>query len=349
LPSNAWKKQCSFADCIQDNLADSFYSSFIRLLPAGLAHQLAPFAITHMANRMPQDPPTWKPLEWKNLHFPNRLGIAGGVDKNAELLISWPRLGVGFIEVGTVTPYSQKANPGKILDRDWDNKNLWNKMGFPNHGSDEMYFNILRDQDSTKVPLFINIGKNRTTPNEYADNDYLYLAERFAELADALVINVSSPNTQGLRDLQASEALARLTQKVVKLASKTPVLVKLSPDLSEGALKESLKVCIQSGISGFILTNTTLSRPAHCPFPKEGGLSGKDLAELSKKSLRIAIETLGADRHKYLLVSTGGVLNPQDVAERLEMGADLVQTYSALVFHGPSFFRDVAATMMMRS
>jgi dihydroorotate dehydrogenase len=303
---------------------------------------------------MPAEPPTWKPLEWRNLSFPNRLGIAGGVDKNAELLLSWPRLGSGFIEVGTVTPYSQSANPGKILARDWDHKNLWNKMGFPNHGSDEVYFNILRDRGTARatrdglarLPLFINIGRNRTTPNEYADNDYLYLTERFAELADALVINVSSPNTQGLRDLQAAEALARLTQKVVRSAAKIPVLVKLSPDLSAEALQESLKVSVQSGVSGFILTNTTLLRPTGCPFPAAGGLSGKDLAELSKKSLRTAIETLGSERQKYLIISAGGVLTPQDVAERLEIGADLVQTYSALVFHGPSFFRDVAAWMM---
>lgn len=319
--------------------------SLVKYIPTGLAHQLAPFAISMAAQKLPTEAPVWKPFDWKNLYFPNRLGIAGGVDKNAELLTTWPRIGAGFIEVGTVTPYSQKSNRGKILDRDWKAQNLWNKMGFPNHGSDEIFFNILREQDSLKLPLFINIGKNRTTANEYAHNDYLFLTERFAEMADALVINVSSPNTQGLRDLQARQALSSLTQKVVSMAAKVPVLVKLSPDLSETALAESLEVCAESGISGFILTNTTLSRPTGCPFPNEGGLSGKDLAELSKKSLRTALRVLSADRQKYLLVSVGGVLTPQDVAERLEMGADLVQTYSALVFHGPTFFRDVATWM----
>src|SRR6185312_874353 len=316
--------------------------SLVQYLPAGLAHQLAPFVISLTANNYPPEAPVWKPLEWKNLYFPNRLGIAGGVDKNAELLTAWPRLGTGFIEVGTVTPYSQKANRGKILDRDWKAQNLWNKMGFPNHGSDEMYFNLLKEQDSLSVPLFVNIGKNRTTANEYAHNDYLYLTERFAEMADALVINVSSPNTQGLRDLQSRQALSNLTQKVVSLAAKVPVLVKLSPDLSDTALAESLEVCATNGVSGFILTNTTLSRPPSCSFPAEGGLSGKALAPLSQKALQTAARILGADRQKYLLVSVGGVLTPQDVAERLEMGADLVQTYSALVFHGPTFFRDVA-------
>lgn len=327
--------------------------SLVKYLPAGLAHQLAPFAISMAAQNFPAEAPVWKPFEWKNLSFPNRLGIAGGVDKNAELLTAWPRIGAGFIEVGTVTPYSQKANRGKILDRDWNAKNLWNKMGFPNHGSDEMFFNIFKESgysahvpcDSQKVPLFINIGKNRTTPNEYAHNDYLYLTERFAEMADALVVNVSSPNTQGLRDLQSRQSLSHLTQQVVKSALKVPVLVKLSPDLSEEALTESLEVCAGNGVSGFILTNTTLSRPQGCKFPAEGGLSGKDLATLSKKSLATALRVLGAERAKYLLVSVGGVLTPQDVAERLEMGADLVQTYSALVFHGPHFFRDVATWM----
>ena len=116
-----------------------------KYLPAAWAHRLAPLGLSYYASKMPDEVPVWSPFSWKGLHFPNRLGIAGGVDKNAEHLKVWQKLGVGFIEVGTVTPYAQGANPGKILDRDWNSKNLWNRMGFPNHGADEVYFNLMAE------------------------------------------------------------------------------------------------------------------------------------------------------------------------------------------------------------
>ncbi len=314
-------------------------------MAAGFVHQLAPLAIHYIASKMPETPPVWSPLDWKGLHFSNRLGIAGGVDKNASNIMDWPRLGAGFVEIGTITPYSQKANSGKILDRDWDGKNLWNKMGFPNHGADEIYFNLLNEKKNIRVPLFINIGKNRSRPNEEAEIDYLYLTDRFLPVADAFVVNVSSPNTSGLRALQGEEFLKKLTSTVVTKAGNKPVLVKLSPDMSNEDFENSLEICAVNGISGFILTNTTLYRPPGSKFPAEGGLSGKDLAELSKKHLKKAISFLAGHRDEFLLVSVGGVLSPSDVQERLEMGADLVQTYSGLVFHGPQFFRDTAALM----
>ncbi len=316
-----------------------------KYLPASLAHRLAPWGLSYYASKMPEQAPVWSPLTWKNLYFPNRLGIAGGVDKNAEHLKLWPRLGVGFIEVGTVTPYSQSANSGKILDRDWNAKNLWNRMGFPNHGADEVYFNLIAHKPEIKVPVFVNIGKNRSRPNEEAEVDYFYLADRFKNLADAFVINVSSPNTQGLRELQTPEFLMKLIFGVRERGGDKPVLVKLSPDMSEEQFQESIEASSQAGASGFILTNTTLSRPSDCEFPKEGGLSGKSLAELSKKHLKKAVQILGTKKSEFLLISVGGVLTAEDVKERLSLGADLVQTYSALVFEGPQFFRNTAARM----
>lgn len=313
-----------------------------KYLPASLAHRLAPIGVSFYSQKFSDRTPIWKPFTWKNLYFPNRLGLAGGVDKNGERLQEWARLGAGFIEIGTVTPYSQNANPGKIIDRDWNSRNLWNKMGFPNHGSEDVYFNLLSNRDGLKIPVFVNIGKNRSRPNEEAELDYLYLVRRFHPLADAFVINVSSPNTQGLRDLQGKDQLKSLTKKVTELAGEVPVFVKLSPDLSEHELKESIDACMQSNISGFTLTNTTLSRPNDSRFPKEGGLSGKNLSELSKKSLGLALQHLGSSRKNLLMTSVGGVLNFDDVKERLDMGADLVQCYSALVFEGPLFFRQVA-------
>lgn len=316
-----------------------------KFLPASLAHRLAPLGLSYYASKMPDEIPQWKAFDWKGLHFPNRLGIAGGVDKNAEHLETWQRLGVGFIEVGTVTPYSQKANKGKIVDRDWNAKNLWNRMGFPNHGSDEVYFNLHSAKHKLKIPVFVNIGKNRNRANDEAEVDYVYLADRFKSLADAFVINVSSPNTQGLRNLQSPEFLKALLERLQKIVGKTPLLVKLSPDMSAQDFQDVLLACADAGANGFILTNTTLSRPQGSPFPKEGGLSGKSLAELAKKHLVQAIEILGDRRSQFLLVSVGGVLSAEDVQERLSLGADLVQTYSGLVFEGPQFFRDTAARM----
>lgn len=320
----------------------------LKFIPPGLAHKLAPFALS-LYNPQDTVTPVWKPHSWNNLFFPNRLGIAGGVDKNAELLEVWPKLGAGFVEVGTVTPYAQKANPGKIIDRDWDNKNLWNKMGFPNEGCEDVYFNILKEKDDYKIPLFVNIGKNRTTSLEFAKNDYQFLADKFSPVADALVVNVSSPNTQGLRDLQNEESLRDLISSVVKASGKTPVLVKLSPDMKEAELHASLAGCFAGGAQGIILANTTLSRPQGSIFPSEGGLSGKDLATLSKKNLSSALKFMGSDKKTNLVISVGGVLTAADVLERLDMGADLVQTYSALVFNGPGFFRDVAKTIKTAS
>lgn len=313
----------------------------LKYIPSGLAHKLAPFALS-LYKPSETGIPIWKPFSWNNLFFPNRLGIAGGVDKNAELLQVWPELGVGFVEVGTVTPYAQKANRGKIIDRDWDNKNLWNKMGFPNEGSEDVYFNILKEKDHYRLPLFVNIGKNRSTSMEFAKNDYQFLATKFHSVADALVVNVSSPNTQGLRDLQNETALRELISSVVKVSAKTPVLVKLSPDMTEMDLHSSLGACFEGGAQGIILTNTTLSRPQNCSFAKEGGLSGRDLAPLAKKNLSSVMSFLGPDKKTRLVISVGGVLTAQDVLERLELGADLVQTYAGLVFNGPGFFRSVA-------
>ncbi len=316
-----------------------------KYLPAGLAHRLAPLGLSYYASKMPDQVPEWAPFQWKDLRFPNRLGIAGGVDKNAEHLKIWQKLGVGFIEVGTVTPYSQTANAGKILDRDWNAKNLWNRMGFPNHGADEVYFNLMAEKSHLKIPVFVNIGKNRSRPNEEAEIDYLYLANRFQKVADAFVINVSSPNTQGLRELQTPEFLKKLIKGVSEKSLSKPVLVKLSPDMREEDFRASIEACAEAGCSGFILTNTTVARPQNCEFPREGGLSGSALADLSKFHLKKAIEILGARRSDFLLVSVGGVLSSEEVKERLRLGADLVQTYSALVFEGPEFFRNTAARM----
>ncbi|HWU43453.1 MAG TPA: quinone-dependent dihydroorotate dehydrogenase, partial [Bdellovibrio sp.] len=277
--------------------------------------------------------------------FANPVGIAGGMDKNAEHVLDWWRLGSGFVEVGTVTPYAQEPNPGKIMDRDLVHQALWNKMGFPSDGADEVFFNLMSYAPNFRTPIFVNIGKNRHTANEDALKDYLFLIDKFRPLADVFVVNISSPNTKGLRDLQSKDNLRKLLNPILDKVSHfepTPVLVKLSPDMGEENLAEAIMHCNDLGVDGFVLTNTTLSRPQGLSFPQEGGLSGAPLKNLSQRALQIAVQTLGKSRENKLLVSVGGIMSPDDVFERLQMGANLVQIYSALVFHGPGFFHEIA-------
>lgn len=315
------------------------------LIPPQWAHDLSSLALPLYSLIHGRKTPQWNSFDWRGLHFANPLGIAGGVDKNAENLKDWWALGCGFVEVGTVTPRAQNPNPGKIMDRDLKLQAMWNKMGFPSEGADDVFYNLASYAPKYRTPIFVNIGKNRYTPNNHAVQDYLTLVDKFRPFADAYVVNISSPNTTGLRDLQNKENLDSLISPIVERVSRyepTPVLVKLSPDMGDEVLSETVMHLAKLGVDGFVLTNTTLSRPAGCTFPAEGGLSGAPLKELSKRALKIAIDSLGQKREGLLLVSAGGIMTPEDVFERLQMGADLVQIYSALVFHGPHFFHDVA-------
>lgn len=315
------------------------------LLPPQWAHDLSSLALPLYSLVYGHKTPHWKSFTWRDLHFANPLGIAGGVDKNADHLSDWWKLGCGFVEVGTVTPRPQAPNPGKIMDRDLRLQAMWNKMGFPSAGADDTFYNLASYAPNYRTPIFVNIGKNRHTPNEEAVNDYVTLIDKFRPIADAFVVNISSPNTKGLRDLQSKANLSNLLGPILEKVSHfepTPVLVKLSPDMGEEVLAETVQHCQQLGIDGFVLTNTTLTRPPGSQFPAEGGLSGAPLKELSKRALQIAVESLGKKREGLLLVSAGGVLSAEEVFERLQMGADLVQIYSALIFHGPSFFHEVA-------
>lgn len=309
-----------------------------KFIPAGLAHRLAPAAVSLYSSTQPMPRRAWCSFEFAGVRFENPLGVAAGVDKNGTQISSWENLGAGFHEVGTVTPYAQKTNPGKVLDRNWEQKTLWNRMGFPSFGSDDVYFNLLHSKETRQIPLFLNIGKNRKTPNEDAHIDYTYLADRFKDVADMLVVNISSPNTEGLRDLQNS--LDALLGKVLERAGHTPVLVKLSPDMSEETFFSCIDTAEATGAAGLVLTNTTLQRPQGSAYPVEGGVSGEFLKKISRKTLKDCLSHLGARKNRLLVVSVGGVVDPTEALQRLEMGADLVQTYSGLVFHGLHFFED---------
>ncbi len=314
-------------------------------LPPKLAHDLGPLAVEFYALFQSAATPEWGAFSWRNLKFKNRLGLAGGVDKNANHLNAWKKLGCGFVEVGTITPLAQNPNPGKIFERSIKDQALWNKMGFPSAGSAEVFYNLRSLQPKPDIPLFINIGKNRATTNENAHHDYQELIAKFKEIADAFVVNISSPNSKGLRDLANKESLESFLKPIMKqkaaLNCEKPLLLKLSPDLQADELKRILDVSLQNNVDGFVLANTTLSRNTHKKFAIEGGVSGKPLAELAKLSLKTAIEHLGREKSNKLIISVGGVMTAEDVFERIALGADLVEVYTALVFSGLSFFRKV--------
>lgn len=318
-------------------------------IPPQLAHDLSPLALQlySLFNHGPT--PAWNPFTFKNIIFKNRLGLAGGVDKNGELLNVWNNIGCGFVEIGTVTPEHQKANPGRIIDRSPEDEALWNRMGFPSVGASEVFYNLKSFKDHSSLPILVNIGKNRTTENDKAHLDYVTLLERFYSVADAFVVNISSPNTTGLRELSKPENLNSFLKPILKArqelninSSEKPILLKLSPDLEADHIKRVIDTSLENNLDGFVLTNTTLSRNLKKQFPVEGGVSGKPLANLSKKALQIVSGHLAAEKSKKLIISVGGVMTADDVFERIDMGADLVEVYTALIFKGPQFFRRVA-------
>lgn len=358
------------------------------LLPAKVAHDLAPYGLDVLMAVTTEVDADVKPFAWKRrsrtIKFRNPLGIAGGVDKNGTQIWGWRHFGAGFVEVGTVTPNPQKANSGKIIGRNVRQQALWNRMGFPGRGAEftrgmikEFRSNEYTQETASalaRLPVFINIGKQRETELANASADYTWLIDFFSDkthferpakgteagpdglapLIDAFVINISSPNTQGLRELfsrdRLYEFLGPIAQKLDLYDS--PGLLKLSPDMDSETIASAVEVSIRLGLDGFIATNTTTARSAALRFPKEGGVSGAPLAPRSREMLKQLIEILGEDRKGRLIVSAGGVLGGAEAGLRLAMGADLVQTYSGLVFDGPRFFdhalRELVTTNIVR-
>ena len=287
-------------------------------------------------------------MKWRNLHFSNPLGTAGGLDKNGTLLHGTWALGAGFVEIGTITPLPQLPNPGKRFDRDLSTYSVWNRLGFPNDGAEKIHTRLKKIARPYPTPLFLNIGKNRDTDLRRAHEDYVQLILKFRDLIDAFVVNVSSPNTAGLRDLLRPDRLREFLHPIIAASPLTPVLLKLSPDVTDGELIEILDASNESGVSGWILTNTTLARPDFLTtrYPKDGGVSGQPLAARSLELLKLTVKhlhTRGVDTSSdKLIISVGGVMTADDVFERLRLGAQLVQIYSSLVFNGPGFFHEVA-------
>jgi len=319
-------------------------------LDAEAAHRLTLYAlgVAHRSNlgRFVAVPPDELPVDAFGIRFPNPVGLAAGLDKNAGHLDELGALGFGFVEVGTVTPRPQPGNPKPRMFRLRDHEAIINRLGFNNDGVDALVRNV--EASSYRGVLGINIGKNKDTPNERAVDDYLFCLERVYRHASYVTVNISSPNTQGLRDLQEEATLRRFIETLreaqerlgAQAGARKPMLLKIAPDLAEAELDGIAEVLRASGIDGLICTNTTVDHAAVASDPhgqEAGGLSGKPLFARSTEVLRGMRARLGPDTP---IVGVGGILDGNDAVEKLAAGANLVQVYSGLVYRGPGLIAE---------
>ena len=267
--------------------------------------------------------------------FPNPVGLAAGFDKDGLAIAGFDALGFGFVEVGTVTPRPQRGNPRPRLFRYPGHASLRNAMGFNNRGLEALAGRVCRQRDG--VPIGVNAGRNRDTPPEREADDYRRVVERLSGACDYFVVNVSSPNTPGLRDIQEHGRLVRLLEAVGE-STETPFLVKLSPDLDTLRAVELATAAVTAGAAGVVLTNTTTDYSLLPGAAAPGGLSGRILRQRSFEMLRaVARELFG----RCLLISVGGIETAEEAYRRLRHGASLVQLYTALVYHGPRLVREL--------
>ena len=285
--------------------------------------------------------------------FSNPVGLAAGFDKDAKLIEPLSSLGFGFIEIGTLTPKPQPGNDKPRLFRLPKDQALINRMGFNNEG-----VHAAVERLKGKRPALIiggNIGKNKITANESAQDDYVYCFNALYDYVDYFVVNVSSPNTPGLRELQEKAPLLRLL-KTVKGLSLTkpvvkPVLLKIAPDLTTGQLDDIVGILKATGIDGVIATNTTISREGLMTTTEEldrigaGGLSGKPLTKKSTEIIRYLREKLGKD---YPIIGVGGIMSAEDAIEKIDAGADLVQIYTGFIYEGPALIKQINERLLKR-
>jgi dihydroorotate dehydrogenase len=291
------------------------------------------------------------PVTVFGVRFPNAVGLAAGMDKDGVALRAWPALGFGFVEVGTVTAIAQPGNEKPRLFRLPDSEAIINRMGFNNAGAEALAQRLLHGRKS-KVPLGISIGKSKVVPVEQAVEDYRKSLRALYQHGDYFAVNVSSPNTPGLRGLQdraaLSELLAELTLECKALAEREraaprPLLVKIAPDLTEEAIAEVLQVCDEHAISGVIATNTTLSRDGLKPADQHlasqaGGLSGRPLTERAREVVTFVHKETGG---RLPIIGVGGIMDVDDAARMFDAGASLVQLYTGFIYGGPGLVRRI--------
>ncbi|MFM6974671.1 MAG: quinone-dependent dihydroorotate dehydrogenase [Agromyces sp.] len=287
------------------------------------------------------------------IHFPSPFGLAAGFDKNGRAIRGLGQLGFGHVEIGTITPLAQPGNDKPRLFRLTADRALINRMGFNNDGvaAAALELGRLRRKNVPLPVIGVNIGKNKLTPNEQAGDDYVRAATVLAPLADYLVINVSSPNTPGLRSLQAVDELRPLLAATKQASGSTPLLLKIAPDLADDDIRSIAALVLEHGLDGIIATNTTISRDglrtpaATVESIGAGGLSGAPLADRSTAVLRLLRDCVPSE---FVLISVGGVETAADVQARLDAGATLVQGYTGFIYQGPFWARDINRALIAR-
>ena len=314
-----------------------------------------------MLAKGPRTPLSWAwcnqmvsdPIQLAGLNFPNRVGMAAGLDKNARVIDGLAAMGFGFVEVGTVTPKGQPGNPKPRMFRLPQANALINRLGFNNEGLEAFIQNVKRSQTRAQgkpMLLGLNIGKNAATPIENATSDYLICLEGVYPHADYVTVNISSPNTKNLRELQSDEALDGLLSAIAerreKLATqhgrRVPIFVKIAPDLDEAQVRLIAATLQRQGMDGVIATNTTISREAVKGMQhseETGGLSGAPVLEASNRVISQLRAQLGSS---YPIIGVGGILSAQDAVSKIRAGADVVQIYSGLIYKGPELVGQAA-------
>lgn len=296
--------------------------------------------------------PLFHPVDCFGLHFPNPIGLAAGLDKNGECIEAWQSFGFGFLELGTVTPRAQPGNPKPRLFRLQNDAGLINRMGFNNLGVACLIEEVKKA--NKRVPIGINIGKNRATDLADAPLDYLYCFRQVVPWADYVTVNLSSPNTPGLVDLQFGTLLKSLLQPLIleqekwaqKLGRKVPILVKISPDLSIDAIKKLVDDLIALNVNGIIISNTTTARPQFLKSTdrvEAGGLSGAPLFVVSTEVVKIVHEHVGS---ALPIVAVGGIMSAQDAIAKLHAGAQLIQLYTGLIYQGPALIGKIHSALL---
>lgn len=320
----------------------SLYSSLLRPLLFRLdpeqAHNLALSAVSKGMVRAPGVIREGLRQTLFGVEFPNPIGLAAGFDKNGEAISHWKDLGFGFVEVGTVTRHPQPGNPKPRMFRLPEQKGLINRLGFNNLGAAALAKKL--ERAAPGIPVGINLGKSKVTPLEEAAEDYAWSFQQLKDFGAYFVVNVSSPNTPGLRQLQDRDSLSRILWRLKEIDSQKPLFVKLAPDLSPEQLDDAVDVALEFGLTGVVAGNTTLDRSMLPADPGiEGGLSGLPLrAKADEMLARTAARAAG----RLVLIGVGGIMNAADASRKLALGASLVQVYTGWVYGGPSFVSDLA-------
>ncbi|VAW39984.1 Dihydroorotate dehydrogenase (quinone) [hydrothermal vent metagenome] len=328
-------------------MIEYFGRKFLQKLPAEIAHDLSIQILASPAASLVSSRLIHNPVELFGVTFPNPVGLAAGFDKNADAVTGLAQLGFGFIEVGTVTPKPQVGNPKPRLFRLPANQAIINRMGFNNKGVDYLVARL--EKYKPKIIIGINIGKNKTTPNKSATDDYVHCFKKVQHLADYITINISSPNTEDLRQLQETDHLVNLLSNLKELQldyakntnKYTPIVVKIAPDQDDEATITIAKTIKNTKMDGIICTNTTINKNN---LKKEtyqyetGGISGKPLLSRSNQIIRLVRKTVGA---KFPIIGVGGILTDADAMSKMSAGAELIQIYTGLIYQGSQLIANI--------